>query len=181
MQAACSLSQARIKTPEDDAGPFALHNFLPAGILALPIHTEALRCDPCHSNGWHEWPGYLQLSGIVHAEEHDFLRMLDFLTSQEFVSATCRLGSFPKLLVRIHLIPFDLAGVEGRLRWRDVQTVLQPARKYLRALLLRVTKDPEAWAGSLSGLVGRNVPFFPQDTVRSPEYMRVFLNLKFSP
>lgn len=165
MQAECSLSQARIKTPEDDADPFALRNFLPAGILAIPIHTEAVRCDSCHPLGWHEWPGRMQLSGIVHAEEHDFLRILDFLTSHEFIRMTCRLGSPAILTVRVHIIPFDLAGVEGRLRRRDAQTDLQPARRYLQALLRRVTKDPEGWAGNLSGL--KNVPFFSQDTVRS--------------
>lgn len=165
MQEICSLSISPIKYSEDDTGPYSLRNFLPAGTLALPVAcAEAVHCDSCHSDGWHDWPGYAHLSSTMRAEEHDLLRMIDFLATHKFISATCRLGHQAGLKSRIYLIPWDLAGVEGRLRRRDIQTVLQPARKYLRILLFRITKDDASWAGGFP--IDETVPFFHKEIVR---------------
>ncbi|KAF8205525.1 P-loop containing nucleoside triphosphate hydrolase protein [Mycena galopus ATCC 62051] len=50
------------------------------------------------------------------------------------------------LLIRTYLIPYDLPGVQGRLRVRRDE-IVAPARRCLAGLLPKISRDPECWAG----------------------------------
>lgn len=163
MDVGCHLSSIAVRAPETDTGPYALTNFLPAGTLALAAPSAASSCNSHHAAGWHHWPGTSELTDNAQSEQTSISRLLDFLIHHEFIVASCRIESAAELYVRIYLVPFDLRNVEGRLRRRDETTVLNPARKYMRALLSRLTRDVDSWNGH--SCAATRAPFFIDDDV----------------
>src|ERR1700722_6476972 len=124
------------------SSPLTLSNFLPAGTIRIESPFRN-RCDHAHAeDGRHSF--------TPKANEEEALA---FLIEHKFVSATCRLtGETPNLLIRVYLIPFDLQNYGGKLRNRDEAKVLAPARKYLTALLPKISQDPAAWNGDLDSV-----------------------------
>ncbi|KAI0306693.1 P-loop containing nucleoside triphosphate hydrolase protein [Multifurca ochricompacta] len=60
-------------------------------------------------------------------------RHLDFLIEHKFFAVQCKIGdSGAALILRVYIIPYDLPGVQGKLRVRDEASVLKPARVCLR-------------------------------------------------
>ena len=162
----CSLQSLDLADfAADLAGPYALHHFFPAGALRLQLKVKASSCSHDHqSTSWHHYPGHGGLAGLVRAEYEQFTRLLDFLIVHKFIAATCCVCSpsyHPMLLIRVYLIPYDLANVEGRLRRRDEATVLGPARKYLRTVLPRLSRDLGMWEGEADG--SSSLTFFDDD------------------
>ncbi|KAJ3530656.1 hypothetical protein NM688_g7678 [Phlebia brevispora] len=161
MKLDCTLSSVPLMAPGDDTGPYALANFLPAGTLVLLTSSSTTSCNHSHLTGWHDWPGYLHLSSMVRAEDQDLLHILDFLTLHKFVAATCLIGTPSKLFIRVYIIPHDLGNVEGRLRRRDMLTIVQPARRYMRILLSGLTRDRSSWEAATSD--ESFLPFFSNE------------------
>ncbi len=146
----------------------SLSQFFAAGTLNIKLAHGTSDCDT-HSQSWHSYTQYTQDFGVNAVEDTSVFRLLNFLVEHRFISATCRIGNKAdydgsvNLYIRIYLIPYDLPNVEGRLRRRDGVSVLTPARKYLRALLLRLQRDPASWEGHAKG------PFSPLDLPLIPE------------
>ncbi|CAL1705728.1 unnamed protein product [Somion occarium] len=129
---------------------FNIHKFLAAGTIAISLTPNYAPNIVVHvSDLWHILPGLSALSALVHPDEIAFIRILDFLSQHHFIRATCRFGHgslSSALLVRIYLIPYDLANVQGQLRIRE-DAILTAARRYLRILLPRIVQDISEWNG----------------------------------
>lgn len=145
----CLLCSSKPPALTPTLTPLSLANFLPAGTLRIDT-PPTQSCDHTHEeDGWHrftnptgEWDG------------------LAFLIKHEFVAVTCRLSDDRlALVIRIYVIPWDLANYGGKLRLRDESKVLAPARKYLRALFPKIVRDPAAWEGHLGSSCTE--PFLP--------------------
>ncbi|KIP07794.1 hypothetical protein PHLGIDRAFT_405997 [Phlebiopsis gigantea 11061_1 CR5-6] len=129
------------------SGPFALQHFLPAGTLHLTLQADT---SSCYMHEWHHYCADGGIIGLVQLENEPIVRLLDFLILHHFVSVTCRIGLFAQrfmLVMRVYLIPHDLANVDGRLRRRDEVAICTPARKYLSTLLPRLSIKKAAWNG----------------------------------
>jgi hypothetical protein len=147
--------------------PYALANLLPAGTIQVSIAPHEL-CGHAHAeDGWHFFESHNLLPHLTTAEDDSFVRQLDFLVSHRFVSATCRLTlSRETLIVRIYVIPFDLANVQGKLRVRDEVRVIAPARRYMKELLPRILQDGRLWEGAEEVVVMGPRRFLAHDIVR---------------
>lgn len=151
MAPGCSIKALDfVEHATDLTGPYALRHFLPAGLLSLPLLADIVGCHIHPSHAWHYYSGRSTLAGLIQPEDEPLARLLDFLILHKFIAVTCRAMSwshFSILHLRVYLIPYDLANVEGQLRRRDEATVLNPARKYLRTLLFKLCADTSAWDG----------------------------------
>ncbi|KAI0705927.1 SNF2 family N-terminal domain-containing protein [Cytidiella melzeri] len=154
-ESCCAASSPIVPGNDYQAGPYNLTHFLPVGTLVLHSSNSSVSMISC-SRHWHAHSGH-QLSALLAPENIKLAGQIDFLLSHKFIVATCRSAAnvsssteyTTTLLIRIYLIPFDLANVEGALRRRD-ETILSPARRYLRSLLLQVTRDYNVWKGKIS-------------------------------
>jgi hypothetical protein len=144
-----------------------LNDLLPAGTIHLPVSTDESLCDHHHSeDGWHVFRTKPMLRRIVSPEDDSLLGELDFLINHSFISCTCRLNSLGNVLhVRVYLMPYDLANVQGRLRLRDEATILIPARRYLKVLLPKIVQDDTLWEGDDVDSSHRPRLFLSQDIV----------------
>lgn len=146
--------------------PYALANLLPAGTIQICVATHEI-CSHAHAeDGWHFFEGRSLLDHLTSSEDDSFVQQLIFLVENRFISATCQLTPSRKTLhVRIYIIPYDLANVQGKLRVRDEVKVVAPARRYLKVLLPRIIQDVRQWEGieSEGSMSGRR--FLPQDIV----------------
>ncbi|GJE96414.1 DEAD/DEAH box helicase [Phanerochaete sordida] len=151
MSPKCCLQSLYTDHAPDLDGPYALYHFLSAGALRLQLKTRVEGCSQgTHPSPWHHYLGHGHLASLVRAEDEQFTRLLDFLIDHKFIAVTCRVRSsaFDSVLfIRVYFIPHDLANVEGKLRRRDEATVVAPARRYLRTLLLRISRDASLWGG----------------------------------
>jgi hypothetical protein len=149
----------------------ALGDFLPAGTLSLQLISADVPCQHSHSeDGWHKFPGYAVLSPLVPAEEESIIQQLDFLIANHFIAATCFSASSPSgpralLMLRIYLIPWDLAGVQGALRVRPEGTIAGPARHYMRLLLPQIIQDDREWEGDIVPSEDSKERFFCEELV----------------
>ncbi|EKM55021.1 uncharacterized protein PHACADRAFT_142857 [Phanerochaete carnosa HHB-10118-sp] len=154
MSVECSLHPLDlVERAADLVGPYALQHSLPAGALHLSLKSNGITCsEHLHPDVWHHYPGNGHLASLLQAEDEQFTRLLDFLITHKFIAATCRIcapSGSSRLYIRVYLIPHDLANVEGRLRQRDETAVLAPARKYLRTLLLKLSRIHSLWEGEM--------------------------------
>ncbi|KII88156.1 hypothetical protein PLICRDRAFT_175794 [Plicaturopsis crispa FD-325 SS-3] len=135
--------------------PYALKNLLAAGTTEVALAAQAsIPCYHKHAeDGWHHFPGKILLPILSNtAEEDRFIRELDFLITNLFVSATCRLDqSRTMLYIRIYLIPWDLANVQGVLRIRD-EGIVKVAGTYMQKVLQRLVKNTSCWEGAASSV-----------------------------
>ena len=151
------------------SGPFALQHFLPAGTLHLALHADVTPCDTHDIAVWHHYRADGSLFGLVQRESEPVVRLLDFLIIHHFVAVTCRVKPCAQrcmLIMRVYVVPHDLANVDGRLRRRDEATVCTPARKYLSTLLPRLSVNKAAWNGTITLEDDARVQsFMPNETV----------------
>jgi hypothetical protein len=121
--------------------PFSLQNLLPAGTLTLPISRD----HAYSAEGWHTFVGKALLPHLTDQDE-TLCRHLDFLVEHEFLSIECKIGdSGTALILRIYLVPYDLPGVQGKLRVRDESSVLKPARLCLSNVLPQIVQEECLW------------------------------------
>ena len=151
LQSQCSLccsscEPVAIRSPET-AGPFAIQNLLPAGTLALPISQPDLKnlCDHTHSaEGWHAFPGKALSPWLT--DQELLCSHLCWLVEHRFLMVQCKLGdSRTALVLRVYLIPYDLPGVQGKLRLRNESSDLKPARLCLQDVLPQIVQERCLW------------------------------------
>jgi len=137
----------------DSGGSFALRNLLPVGTLSLRVRDHGWNDAPCDhvhlDDGWHKFSRE-RVQAELEDPSHDqrTVDQLSVLLEHDFVRIRCRLGSEQRtvLLARIYLVPFDLAGIQGRLRRRQ-ETVLVICRPILREILSKLSCCPHLWEG----------------------------------
>jgi hypothetical protein len=164
----CSLCtpEPAVSLTSNSLNPLAFSNLLPAGTLQIPLLSDRF-CSHTHAeDGWHPFtPSMVNAAGADHESSLPEID-LDFLVKHRFVCATCQRSSDgTSLVIRIYLIPHDLANFEGKLRNRDEIQVMTPARKYLKALLPRIIQDALAWNGHSSAKPSGSRPFLSQAVV----------------
>ncbi|KAI0256567.1 P-loop containing nucleoside triphosphate hydrolase protein [Lactifluus subvellereus] len=146
-----SCASGPVLIPENGhVGPFSVQKLLPAGTLSLPIsQTELVNvCDHSHgSEGWHMFlGGEALLPHLTDRESETLCRHLDFLVEHKFLSVQSKVGdSGTALILRVYIIPYDLPGVQGKLRVRDEASVSKPARLCLRNVMSRIIQDKSLW------------------------------------
>lgn len=128
--------------------PFALRKLLAAGTIHLQLNTLSQHQVCAHSHAEDDWhilqPSRL-LTHIKEEVELTLCRELDFLIHHEFLLATYR--EFNDMMsIRIYIVPYDLANVQGRLRNRK-EAIVSPARRYFQRLLPRISQDIASWNG----------------------------------
>jgi hypothetical protein len=138
-----------IKRPDNAARPFAVQYLLPAGTLSLPISQTGLAniCDHTHTTeDWHAFPGKALLPYLADQENETLCRQLDFLVEHEFLIVQCKVGdSRAALILRVYIVPYDLPGVQGKLRVRDETSDLKPARLCLRNVMPQIIQERSLW------------------------------------
>ncbi|KAJ6490765.1 P-loop containing nucleoside triphosphate hydrolase protein [Mycena vitilis] len=139
------------------ANPWALRHFLSYGTLHIAVpdleHDSQLTGQRLAEDGWNSFAAAQFLRYIHDQDDHALLCALDFLVLQEFISASFLLVGTASILIRIYLIPYDLPGVQGRLRVRRDEVVGR-ARRCLAGLLPKISRNHECWEG-------RSVPDAP--------------------
>ena len=161
----CPLAHSPFRTPEEDTGPYALTNFLPAGTLVLDTPQGTPCCSTFHGQQWHHWPVEAPAVRDAPGSDAPFLRVVDFLVYHEFIATSSRIGDDGKLYLRVYLIPFDLRGVEGKLRRRDEASVLAPARKWMRVLFYQLRNERDCWDGRPIDSAAEPAQFFVDNQV----------------
>jgi hypothetical protein len=144
------------------ANPWALCNFLSYGALSIGVRDAAelqeelqLANQDLAEDGWHVFAGPLILKYLNNGEDHTLVHELEFLVLHKFTFASFLLADSNHIFIRIYLIPFDLPGVQGRLRVRR-DAIVGPARRCLAGLLPKICRNRECWDG-------RSVPDPPLD------------------
>lgn len=92
-----------------------------------------------------------------------------FLIFNEYILATCKVlqvartnGSYGTcVILRVYIVPHDLAGMQGRLRRRSAQKVIKPAMKILPTLLDKVCRLKDIWQGESMASVGQSKQIIP--------------------
>lgn len=152
---------------EPCADPFSLQNLLPAGTLTLPISRD-------HTFSAERWHTFLGKALLPHLTDEDetLCHHLDFLVEHEFLSIECKIGdSGTALILRIYIVPYDLPGVQGKLRVRDESSVLKPARLCLQNVLPRIVQEKSLWdAHDLDPLPSSLCYFLDSKVVRIPSF-----------
>ena len=127
----------------DAAGPFAVERLLPAGTVSLPISPK---CDHSHSTeGWHTFPGKALLPHLTDQDGETLCHHLVFLAEHRFLAIRCKIGDSGALILRLYIIPYDLSGVQGKLRVRNETSDLKPARLCLQDVLPRIRQENSFW------------------------------------
>jgi hypothetical protein len=142
---------AEIPSEPLDDSPYSLGNpsQLPAGcvFVKLGIEPQHLICDHTHAqDGWHNFNAHSIIPHLSESEDISFCRQIEFLVKHRFIIATYRATQDAIMALRIYLIPYDLSKVQGKLRNRG-ESVLAPAKRYLRQLLPRIINNEEIWNG----------------------------------
>lgn len=131
--------------------PFELSNLLPAGVLVLTL--SRLDQDLSHAVFREPWPAFDKetantLRPFCSPQDVTVLESLSFLVEHEFARVTTNFLSLHGLILfRVYLVPYDLPGVQGRLRNRQ-EHVLVHYRRSLKELLPRINSDDGYWRGA---------------------------------
>ncbi|KAK7019510.1 helicase C-terminal domain-containing protein [Favolaschia claudopus] len=135
--------------------PWTIENYLSYGVLLVSIQDgPELRQEVLGSNAilaednWLDFPSSSPLffKYLRNPEDHSILHELEYLILHKFVFASFALVDSKYLSLRIYLVPYDLPGVQGRLRSRRDDIVGQ-ARRSLISLLPKLAQDPDCWEG----------------------------------
>ncbi|KAF5390156.1 hypothetical protein D9757_002922 [Collybiopsis confluens] len=126
-----------------------LENFLPAGTVQISLLTAPdVVCNHVHAqDGWDTFSEPV-LQKHVEPSFHQIVQSIAFLINGRFIAGTCRL-TFPKVLIRIYLIPYDLPGANGRLsllaRKRENAQFLSLTKQHMHILFSKIVPDPGSW------------------------------------
>ncbi|KAL1744330.1 hypothetical protein HDZ31DRAFT_38872 [Schizophyllum fasciatum] len=132
--------------------PFGLSRCLPAGIIAITAHRDALCtfCEHYHADDdWHPFPCRnldKVLTLATSPSDEGLLRGLHFLVTHLFLAITYSVAS-STVYFRIYLVPWDLPGMAGCLTNRNPEYA-SIARKHLSDVLFRMNRDRRSWDGS---------------------------------
>ena len=140
---------AEIPSESPNGSPYSLENLLSVGCVSvkLAIEPQHLICDHKHAeDGWHYFNAHSVIPHLSDSEDISFCRQIEFLVKHRFIMATYRATYDAIMALRIYLIPYDLSNVQGKLRVRG-ESVLAPAKRYLRQLLPRIINNEEIWNG----------------------------------
>lgn len=74
-----------------------------------------------------------------------------------------------QVILRIYLVPYDLAGMQGRLQRRSVQKVVKPALRVLPCLLDNICRLKSVWQGLPGQLDGLPSLVQPESLVLIPK------------
>lgn len=127
--------------------PYALTNLIAAGTLILQLNPDQQEvvCDHAHyEDGWYPFNGSTPNHCLL--IDDAFRREIEFLIKHQFISVTYRLGTSSIVFLRIYIVPYDLGGIQGKLRIRK-ENVLIPARRFMRALLPNISQSRDYWNG----------------------------------
>ncbi|KAF7302336.1 Helicase C-terminal domain-containing protein [Mycena chlorophos] len=140
--------------PADDI--WSLARFLSYGTLSVAIQPGSFpnirrECanDALAEDGWSPFNANLILKHVKSSADYSLVEGLAFLTAQKFVEATYFAPTPETLVVRVYMIPYDLAGVQGRLRTR-AEPLVTTARRLLADLLPRLSRSVASWDGQLT-------------------------------
>lgn len=140
---------AEIPSEPSDESPYSLENLLPVGsvLIKLGIEQQHLICDHNHAqDGWHYFNAHSVIPHLSDSDDISFCRQIEFLVKHRFIMATYRATYDAAMALRVYLIPYDLSNVQGKLRVRG-ESVLAPAKRYLRQLLPKIINNEEIWNG----------------------------------
>ena len=140
---------AEIPSEPSNGTPYSLGNLLPVGsvFVNLAIEPQHMICDHTHAqDGWHGFNAHSIIPHLSEQEDISFCRQIEFLVKHRFIVATYRATYDAIMALRIYLIPYDLSNVHGKLRVR-AESILAPARRYLRQLLPKIINNEEIWNG----------------------------------
>ncbi|KAF8912126.1 hypothetical protein CPB84DRAFT_1761324 [Gymnopilus junonius] len=129
--------------------PYTLQNLFGVGTIAVqvPGDLHLQFCNHVHAeDGWHNFEAQSVLPHLSNGDDIGFCQELAFLVKARFISATYRATQDGAMAVRIYLIPYDLSNGQGVLRMRK-ENVLNPAKRYMRSLLPRISTSLEKWKG----------------------------------
>lgn len=142
---------------EGVSSPFSISNFLAYGTLAVCVRPDTLQQlhqelpagdQSVAEDGWNVFAAHLLLKFLKNPEDDPFIREIEFLIRQKFIFASyLPWEETDAITIRIYLIPYDLPGVQGRLRVRNLN-VVRPAQRYLSGLLPKVSRSAECWEGA---------------------------------
>jgi hypothetical protein len=112
------------------------------------------------------------LPHLTDQENETLCRHLDFLVEHKFIIIQCKIGdSGTELILRVHIIPYDLPGVQGKLRVRNETSDLKPARLCLRNVLPRIVQEKSLWdAHDLGPSSSSSRCFLDSNTVVVPSF-----------
>ena len=170
----CLQTTPGTKPPSTDT-PYALHNLLQAGTITLYVSPDVRNviCDHNHAEDeWHTFDATPVIPLLNDSRTIEFCREMGFLMQQHFLSITYRCLDNQKLILRVYLIPYDLGNVQGKLRVRK-DNILNPAKRYLRNLLPRISQDFGRWRDGLSMESGKEL--IPGMPVRESLFLSPFL------
>jgi len=139
---------------------------LAAGTLVvnLDFDVQEVICNHTHAeDGWHPFE-HSVLKDHLAVDDANVCREIEFLVQHRFIAVTYCLGPLPRVFLRIYIIPFDLANVQGKLRVRK-EITLNPARRYLRTLLPKISQNSVNWNGD--GLLDHSSTLIPSTKVAS--------------
>lgn len=153
MTCAFCCAQCRAKAPQAAStsakDPFDLDNLLKAGVLTVQLGREPrpeVYCEHRHdSDGWHPYLGAAPFLPLTNLNDVNLCKALEFLVKHRFLSVTYRMGA-GRVVFRVYILPYDLAGAKGALRVRQ-DTIMAPARRFLRDILPLVDKSARSWDG----------------------------------
>ncbi|KAG5644225.1 hypothetical protein DXG03_008820 [Asterophora parasitica] len=143
--ASCLAVASRPFEAPEASNPYDLRNLLPAGTIILNLDSESdeIYCNHMHlEDGWHPFHASLFEQHLL--VDKGLCKQIDFLIKNRFIAVTCWQDQFSTVILRVYLIPHDLANVQGKLRTRK-ETILGPARSSLRNLLPKVIQSQNSW------------------------------------
>ncbi|KAF9532907.1 SNF2 family N-terminal domain-containing protein [Crepidotus variabilis] len=147
----CSLATASSQ-PSSSTDPYALSNLLQAGTVTLHVSNDVkdIVCNHSHvDDGWHGLDVQALIPHLLDSNDVAFCQELDFLMKQRFLAITYSSKEGNQIILRIYFIPYDLPNVQGKLRVRK-DNILNPAKRYLRNLMPKISPSCDVWAGSLN-------------------------------
>ncbi|EAU88937.1 hypothetical protein CC1G_10583 [Coprinopsis cinerea okayama7 len=154
----CRSGPGPSESPSQVQDPFQLDNLLKAGTISVQLGDDVrpeVYCEHKHAgDGWHPYKGtspFLPLTNLVDVK---VCQDLEFLVKHQFVDATYNVVGDQKLVIRVYLIPYDLAGTRGVLRNRK-EGVMVPGRRFMRNLIPKLVAD---WDGEGKVVEGNVFP-----------------------
>ncbi|KAJ7481065.1 SNF2 family N-terminal domain-containing protein [Mycena galericulata] len=134
--------------------PFSIRNFLAYGTLAVSLRPDTLEQlhyelhaedNPVAEDGWNNFDADVLRKFLESEKDDRLLREIEFLIGHRFIFASyLPWESSNSITLRIYMIPYDLPGVQGKLRVRK-KNIVGTARRYLAALLPTLSRDAEFW------------------------------------
>ncbi|KAJ7073880.1 hypothetical protein C8F01DRAFT_4069 [Mycena amicta] len=133
---------------------WSVSKYLSYGTLSIAIQPNGFQQirrdsadDPVAEDGWAVFTPKI-IKHIKNPDDYPTVQGLEFLMSRKFVYASYFAITNDILVVRIYTIPYDLPGVQGKLRTRP-ENVVATARRLLADLLPKLSRSVASWDGQV--------------------------------